>query len=154
MSALVHCIYSSVQTHPLSAAEITWLVQDSRVRNRKHSITGILLHVEDTFFQVLEGDSEIINELYGKILLDPRHKQITRIILEPIARRFFGDSLMNLATLSPVDLTGILQDSGPERRERLLDGLDEGRAKRLLRAFTDGRWRTHIDSAPRTAVRA
>ena len=154
MSALVHCIYTSVQRHPLNAAEIARLVQESRLNNKKRGITGILLHVEDTFFQVLEGESDIIESLYASILLDSRHKQITRIIFEPIAKRFFGDCLMTLATLTPSELTEILQDSGPERRERLLDGLDEGRAKRLLRAFTDGRWRTHVGSAPGAAVRA
>ena len=152
MSALVHCIYTSVQTHPLTSAEVAKLVQESRLHNKKNGITGILLHVEDTFFQVLEGESDVIESLYAKILEDTRHTRVTRIILEPIARRYFGDSLMNLAILSPAELTDLIQDHNPERRERLLDGLDEGRAKRLLRAFTDGRWRTHLGTGPAVHV--
>ena len=152
MSALVHCIYTSVQTRPLTSAEIARLVQQSRASNKENGITGILLHVEDTFFQVLEGDSEVVEALYGKILTDTRHTRITRIIFEPIARRFFGDCLMTLASLTPAELTDLIQDHDPERRERLLDGLDEGRAKRLLRAFTDGRWRTHVGTGPAVRV--
>ena len=154
MSVLVHCIYSSVQTHPLSAAEIAKLVQDSCIRNKQRGITGILLHVEDTFFQVLEGDSATIDELYDKILIDPRHKRITKIISEPIAKRFFDDISMTLASLTPQEFTALIQDDNPEGRERLLDGLDEGRAKRLLRAFNDGRWRAHVGTAPASVVRA
>ena len=153
MSALVHLIYTSVQTHPLTAAEVARLIQQSRLSNKKNGVTGILLHVEDTFFQVLEGPLEAVEALYAKILTDPRHERITRIIFEPIARRYFDGSLMSLAILSPAELTQLIQDENPERRERLLDGLDEGRAKRLLRAFTDGRWRTHIGSAPSATVR-
>ena len=154
MSALVHCIYTSVQTHPLSAAELAKLVHDSRLRNEENGITGILLHAGDTFFQVLEGPAEMVEQLYAKILVDPRHKRITRIIYEPIARRYFEDSKMTLATLSPQELAEMLQEKDSKQREHLLEGLDEGRAKRLLRAFTDGRWRTHIGTAPQAVVRA
>ncbi len=154
MSALVHCIYSSVQTRVLPPAELAALVEASRVSNAKQGITGILLHVEDTFFQVLEGPREAVDALYAKILADPRHKRITRIIQEPIARRYFADSKMELTTLSPEELTSLLQDEDPRRRRELLSGLDEGRAKRLLQAFTEGRWRSHGDPAPLSVVRA
>lgn len=154
MSSLVHCIYTSVQTHPMSEAEIARLIRDSRVSNERHGVTGILLHVKDTFFQVLEGNSDVVEALYAKILIDPRHTRITRIIFEPIARRYFGDSLMTLATLSPTELAAMIEEDNPEKREQLLTGLDEGRAKRLLRAFTDGRWRTHVGTAPSGAMRA
>ena len=154
MSALMHCIYTSVQTYPLSDADLAQLIQESRVRNQQNGITGILLHVKDTFFQVLEGPQEIIDRLYASILTDPRHTRVTRIIYEPISRRFFNDSLMHLATLSPAELAAMIEEDNPERREQMLAGLDEGRAKRLLRAFTDGRWRTHVGPTPTgTAVR-
>ena len=143
MSALVHCIYTSVQSHPLTMAELDQLIAHSRAENVSHSITGILLHVKDTFFQILEGPEDVIEALYAKILLDDRHFKVTRIIFEPIPRRFFGDSSMTLATLSPAELATMLEEDSPERRAGLLTGLDEGRAKRLLRAFTDGRWRQH-----------
>ena len=154
MSALVHCIYTSVQAYPLSDAQIAQLIRDSRVRNELHGITGILLHVKDTFFQVLEGPSEVVETLYAKILMDPRHTRITRIIFEPIPRRYFGDSLMTLATISPPELAALIVQDDPKTHEQLLAGLDEGRAKRLLRAFTDGRWRSHVGTAPSAVVRA
>ena len=95
----------------------------------------------------------MIEALYAKILLDPRHTRITRIIFEPIPRRYFGDSRMTLATISPRELTEMIQEDDPEKREQMLSGLDEGRAKRLLRAFTDGRWRTHVGAAPAGVIR-
>ncbi len=153
MSPLVHCVYTSVQTYPLSEAEITRLVEHSRVSNTRHGLTGILLHVKDTFFQILEGPQDVVEALYAKILLDDRHTRITQIIFEPIPRRYFGDTDMTLATLSPAELAAMIEEDNLERREQLLAGLDEGRAKRLLRAFTDGRWRKHVQQSA-TAVRA
>ncbi len=154
MSALVHCIYTSVQTHPLSEAEIARLVEHSRVSNTQSNITGILLHVKDTFFQILEGPQESVEGLYAKILMDKRHTHITRIIFETIPRRYFADTAMVLATLTPAELATLIEEDSPAHREQLLAGIDEGRAKRLLRAFTDGRWRSHMSPAVTLAVRA
>ncbi len=147
MPALVHCIYTSVQTSPMTGAEVASLVQHSRESNREHGITGLLLHVRDTFFQVLEGPPEVIDELYASILRDARHTRITRIIYEPIARRYFANSSMTLATLTPEELEDALEEHNPQRTAQLLSDLDEGRAKRLLRAFSEGRWRASLPSS-------
>ena len=146
MSGLVHCIYTSVQTQVLRPAEIEALVKHSRQSNRAHEITGVLLHVGATFFQVLEGPRAAVDELYKKILVDPRHTGVTRIIYESIARRYFGDSSMSLSTLTPQELASVLEEKDVARMEGLLAGLDEGRAKRLLRAFSEGRWRARLEN--------
>lgn len=144
MSTLVHCVYSSAQTRMMSKADIAELVQHSRSSNLRRGITGILLHVEGTFFQILEGPSEVLDELYAKILVDPRHTRITRVIFEPIPRRYFADSTMNLLTISPSELGEIVEGRHTNNRGWLLTGLDEGRSKRVLQAFVDGRWRAQM----------
>ena len=138
---LFHRTYTSVATRPLGVAEIANLVKHSRVSYASHNLTGILLYVGRTFFQVLEGEADAIEALYAKILVDPRHPRITRIIFDPIPRRCFEDSNMSLAVLSPELLSELIEDPNPAQTEQLLADLDEGRAKRLLRAFSDGRWR-------------
>ena len=147
---LFHCIYTSVEAHPLASGEVAQLVKHSQDSNAKHDLTGVLLHVGDTFFQVLEGGEEEIKSLYGKILKDPRHTQITRIIFESIPRRYFADSSMSLTTMSPAQLSSLLQSPDSNQKDVLLAGLDEGRAKKLLRAFSDGRWRAGTGSTPRS----
>ena len=130
-SSLVHCIYTSCEAHPLSPTEVEAILRHSR---------DSLIHVDGAFLQVLEGEPHLIDELYAKILMDPRHTRVTRIILEAIPRRFFGDSTMNLSTLPPEELAVLLDGRDAPKRDALLAGLDEGRAKKLLRAFSDGRW--------------
>ena len=145
MPDLVHCIYTSVATRPLDPEKMDALVRRSRDSNRASRITGVLLRVGETFFQVLEGPREEIDALYGRILEDPRHTRVTRIIYESIARRFFEDTSMSLATLSPEELSAALEEQSGERTETLLAGLDEGRAKRLIRAFSQGRWQGRLE---------
>lgn len=147
---LFHCIYTSVETHPLASEEVTQIIEHSRKSNVKHNLTGVLLHVGNTFFQVLEGSAEELSELYDKILKDPRHTQITRIIFEAIPRRYFAGSSMSLTTMSPAELSTLLDSPDDDAKNLLLAGLDEGRAKKLLRAFSDGRWRSCPVSASRS----
>ena len=146
MSDLVHCIYTSVEPAPLPPEEIDALLTHSRSSNSRRGITGILLHVGRTFFQVLEGPRDAVDELYAKILVDARHTRITRIIYEPIARRFFGEFSMNFASLSASELSEAIEEQDQAGVEAQLASLDERRAKRLLRAFSEGRWRARLET--------
>lgn len=51
--------------------------------------------------------------------------------------------------MSPDELAEVLDSHDPREVEALLSGLDEGRAKKLLRAFSDGRWRNAHTVIPR-----
>ena len=90
-----------------------------------------------------------MDSLYTKILVDPRHTRITRIIYEPIARRFFSDSSMSFAPLSGKDLATAIEENNAAGVEDQLTLLDEGRAKRLLRAFSQGSWRARLEAGSR-----
>ncbi len=141
MSSLVHCIYTSRQTRPMSSGDVDALLRHSHESNKRHGITGVLIYAGGWFMQVLEGASDRIDDLYAKILLDPRHTRITRIIQEAIPHRYFGEWTMALSHLSVKQLAEIIDSGDPDQREDLLASIDEGRAKKLLRAFTKGRWR-------------
>ncbi len=149
IAPLVHCIYTSRATRPMSAAEIDVLVEHSRAFNGRHGITGILLYVDGCFIQVLEGDSNSVQELYDRIVLDPRHTSVTRIILEAVPRRFFGEWTIGLANIGSLELAHILGFGNAREREALLASIEEGRAKKLLRAFSNGRWHPRLGAVPK-----
>ena len=73
MKKLRQVIYISQATRPLDAGEIHDLVRKAATNNKKLEITGALLFLEGSFVQVLEGDSEAIGELLGKLSRDSRH---------------------------------------------------------------------------------
>jgi len=140
-SSLVHLIYTSAHVQPLSQAEVDALIEQSRESNRRNGITGILFYVGGCFMQVVEGEPRAIGELYAKLLRDPRHTRVTLIIQEAIQHRFFGDWTMAMAAVGSAELATILDAGDASQRDHLLGSLDEGRAKKLLRAFSEGRWR-------------
>jgi hypothetical protein len=120
-------------------------LDECRRNNAAAGITGMLLYHKGSFFQVLEGERNVVEALYEKILEDNRHKRTTRIIFEPIKERAFGEWTMGCPILSAGQLSQIpgLNDFFV-RGDSYLE-LGEGRAKTLLEAFAlEGRWRASI----------
>src|SRR3569833_2082681 len=98
---LVHCIYCSASTElAFDRAELQALLDECRRNNAKSDITGILLYLNWSFFQVLEGDRNVVEALYEKIIADKRHKRVTKIIVEPLAKRDFAAWTMGCPALS------------------------------------------------------
>jgi len=107
-------------------------------------ITGILVYDGGAFLQVLEGDRDVVERTFASIAADRRHSRVTKIIQEPIAERAFGTWTMGYPRITRAELSTIpgLNDFFG-RGQSLLD-LEEGRAKLVLEAFKDGRWRQSI----------
>jgi hypothetical protein len=67
------------------------LLEQSRAVNRRHRITGYLLHHRGIFLQLLEGPRDAIQGLYERIASDPRHQDVSLIAEGAIGQRLFGD---------------------------------------------------------------
>lgn len=142
---LVHCIYCSAAADPgFGLEDLAGLLAASRRKNARLGITGILLFDEGVFFQVLEGERVVVEELYETIAADERHARVRKIILEPIEERNFGEWSMGLSDVGVAELRRIpgLNDFFTEGRSFM--DLEEGRAKSLLEAFREGLWRTTL----------
>ncbi len=142
--ALIHCIYVSAATHRMSETELTALLERARENNDQHGLTGMLLHTDGSFFQVLEGDPETVEKLYVRIAADPRHSQVTKVIQEPIAQRAFANWTMGFVAPSREQLGSLLGSNDFFGRASCYHAIDDGRAKRLLETFKDGGWRVRL----------
>ena len=143
-SGLIHLAYASVATRSLARDEVLAILAKARRTNDQLGVTGILLYVDDTFFQVLEGQPAAVTDLYDRIARDHRHTRILRLIQEPIAARAFPDWSMGYAAVSRADLETIPGLTDFFRSKTTLIDLQEGRARSLLEAFADGRWRARV----------
>ena len=144
---LTHIIYASIAASAFDAAELKALLQKIRVKNSERGITGMLLYTSGSFFQVLEGEDTTLADLFAKIAADPRHKNVTKIIQEPITRRDFSDWTMGYGEFDSKDLASIEGLGDCFQRGNFLVDLPPGRAKKLLTAFGEGRWRARVKSA-------
>ncbi|MFN3584733.1 BLUF domain-containing protein [Phenylobacterium sp.] len=60
-------------------------------RNAALGVTGALLACNGRFLQVLEGDKDAVRQVYGAILLDPRHTDVQLLDSRAIVSRQFAD---------------------------------------------------------------
>ncbi len=140
----MHLIYTSAATPEFQLPDLKTILQGAYSKNARRAVTGMLLYISGTFFQVLEGEEPALMELFTVISTDSRHTSLTRIIHEPIARRAFGDWTMGFAQIAPAELQTIDGFSDFFEQGDSLINLQPGRAKKLLTAFAQGRWRARL----------
>lgn len=58
-------------------------------RNNALNVTGVLVYVEGTFIEVLEGEKSDLDKIFSEIKIDERHDQITIMFHSPIEHRSF-----------------------------------------------------------------
>lgn len=150
---LIHCIYSSSATSRFHESDIPLLLERARAKNVRLGITGMLLFIEGSFFQVLEGDASAVDTLYATIGQDDRHDRVTQIIREPIARRSFAEWSMGFASVYRDEVSQLVGENDFFASASCLERIDAGRAKKLLVAFGAGRWRTEHTGVHRAHAR-
>ncbi len=153
MPTLMHLIYSSAATQTLSNESLAELLSKARRKNATLGVTGMLLHVDGSFLQVLEGEADALDTMFRTIAADPRHTQIVTIIREPIPRRAFSDWSMGHPQVTPEELAEIDGANDFFAGGACLTRLNQGRAKKLLGAFKEGRWRSRLTGGQTSARR-
>jgi len=71
------------------------LINKSEENNQDAGITGVLLATDTHFLQVLEGNFDEVNELFMRIVGDPRHDQVQLIAFDCIESRLYGGWAMH-----------------------------------------------------------
>jgi len=151
MQTLIQCIYASISTPSFLESQIPQLLEHARTNNARLDISGMLLYIDEGFFQVLEGPAESVDTLYAKICSDRRHSRVAQIIREPIAERKFPDWSMGFSSVSLPEVGDLTGENDFFTTASCLQNLGSGRAKKLLNAFREGRWRA--DRTGRFAMR-
>lgn len=142
-SQLIMLSYTSIASHLMSHEELINLLSQARANNSQRNITGMLLYMEGCFFQVLEGERDVLDALYLKIAKDKRHHHVMKLIEEPIEDRGFSDWRMGYQHVTREELahvTGLTDFLDQEHPG--FEGMHSERAKTLITAFRQGRWQT------------
>ena len=134
MKSLISLIYASRSTECFHEHEIPDLLQHVRIANAKQEITGMLLYICGAFLQVLEGQPEMVDAVFGRIRTDKRHTQLRLIAREPIPERAFEGWTMMHKTLDSVEAGELIGEMDYFISPEWLTLLDVSRAKKLLSA--------------------
>ena len=131
--------YHSRASDPVSYAEAANIAAEASRNNALNAIFSLLLLRDGRFFQMLEGDAVALDELYARLLRDPRHRDLVIVLNERIEAPAFHSFAMPLF--------------GEEDGDRLLARLGEEsvpeHATDLIRHYAVGS--ADWDSVPSTA---
>jgi FAD-dependent sensor of blue light len=110
---LVRLVYASRAADPIDDALIKAICETASSRNSGQGITGVLVtqQGQELFLQVLEGSRADVNSLYGSIVRDLRHRDVTLLLYEDIEQRRFSNWRMGMVDLKRLHLGTILRYS-------------------------------------------
>jgi hypothetical protein len=113
----------------------------------------MLLYIEGSFFQILEGAPQAVASIFSRIHSDGRHGQVTRIISEPIAQRDFEQWTMGYLGLRLFEAGRLTGENDFFADASCVHKLNCGRAQKLLNVFKGGSWRVDQTATRRIVSR-
>ncbi len=102
---MIRVVYVSTATKPMEIRDLEEMLEQARRKNKEKNITGILLYANGTFIQVLEGEDDVVKELYSVISKDERHKNCILIEEREIDENSFGSWSMGFKNIEDADIT-------------------------------------------------
>ena len=112
----IRLVYSSESVGGLAYGDFLTIMDRAARTNTAQSITGILCYGSGHFLQALEGDRSVVNALYHRIALDPRHDACELLSVEDITTRDFAEWSMRIVNWDDAGSAGqraaLLKNSG------------------------------------------
>ncbi|WP_159780688.1 BLUF domain-containing protein [Flavobacterium sp. 9AF] len=82
-------IYLSSATTKFTNEEINKILEKSKSNNQSKGITGLLLYSDGNILQIIEGKKQEIKDLFHKISLDSRHRNIIKVFEGKVSNRIY-----------------------------------------------------------------
>ncbi|GAB3227519.1 BLUF domain-containing protein [Spirosoma arcticum] len=141
-----HCIvYFSFSVNPFSQEDITTILEESRRNNAEHDITGVLLYMNGSIVQILEGQQKVIEDLLGRIKKDSRHKEVAQVFSRPIKARLFPDWSMGYETVTSRELANIKEIVNLYTDERIAIEAGENIVIKMIKLFYESNRRKQAE---------
>ena len=91
---LYELIYRSQAKAGIREEDLKNILETARSFNASENITGCLLFHDNQFLQLLEGEFNVLMELYERIKLDQRHSNVVLLHMRETAYRIYTDWTM------------------------------------------------------------
>ncbi|HEX5226716.1 MAG TPA: BLUF domain-containing protein [Bryobacteraceae bacterium] len=136
---MLSLVYISSARKLFSDEELKALLEQSREKNSRLEVTGMLLYKDGNFMQALEGPDRAVEELFRTIEQDSRHHGVLELMRNAVGTREFPSWSMGFRNLQDVRLRE-MPGYSPFMNEPLHSAgfeADPSRAQKLLRMFRE-----------------
>lgn len=111
---LIRLIYSSEVAVALTPSAVQEIVESARAANQRRHITGVLAFDRHSFLQVLEGEREVVSEVFCRIAKDTRHRRVQLLESMAVDERQFATWSMGFAAADAHGRDTFLRHSGDD----------------------------------------
>ncbi len=144
-------IYVSRAIQAMSLDELSKLLIQARASNQATGISGVLLHHDGLFLQLMEGESQAVETLLKKIMTDRRHEGVL-ILVDSLRKRprMFPDWKMGFYHFSSIERVvgpGLMENATLEM-DKATQLIDPDDPATTLMATVWKANRRHFDRAP------
>jgi hypothetical protein len=101
---MIQLTYTSLASANFGMSDIQEIMRKAEKFNGENEITGCLLLYNRRFIQILEGEKEIIENLYSKIKLDKKHSNVNLLGTNETSIRIFPKWVMAFKEISDSQL--------------------------------------------------
>jgi hypothetical protein len=110
------------------------ILADARTGNEARNVTGALVYVDGVFFQIIEGDKDVVHKLMASIASDSRHHSVKIFYEAEIDVRAFESWSMAYLSATAEQMSKWAGLPGTATVEQLLTDINRGpqRAPRIL----------------------
>jgi hypothetical protein len=139
-------LYVSSCSRSLAPDALDQILAASRSNNGLAGITGLLLHIDGGFLQILEGEERSARELYARIAADRRHWDARLLLDREVPARAFTGWSMGFARhrASDAETAGMFGVTSEAIRGRLSPG-----AGRIVAMMLETFYRVQRGDEPR-----
>ena len=103
--SLRRIVYTSHATEQFNKRNLLDLLHSSRGYNTIDNITGVLMHRDGVFLQIIEGESDVVDDLFRRLGNDKRHDNIKMIQDCSPDKRLFSSWAMGCADFDEPELS-------------------------------------------------
>lgn len=141
---MIRLIYTGSINAQQTPEQLTRLIEDSRNRNLRDGICGVMVLVGQDFLQVIEGKGEDVERYYRQVFSDKKRYNLTLLARQTIQVPIFdawslgfikGEPATN--PYQPTDQTLLqIEQINPKNQ-------NDQRTLSLIQEFIDGKWHHH-----------
>lgn len=104
----LYCLsYVSTESVHMGNDQLLAILDKAREKNTRLGITGLLMHRDDSFFQVIEGERDAVRTLFDTIRRDRRHRRVEIVTEGAITNREYSDWRMAFVELDGQDFSAM-----------------------------------------------
>ncbi|MEH6408540.1 MAG: BLUF domain-containing protein [Leeuwenhoekiella sp.] len=127
--------YVSYSAESLNQSNLTEIFEYTEDWNINHNISGFLVHNNRNFVQLLEGDEQEIKDLFSRISIDKRHRDIFVILEQELPQRAFdgyksgfliSDSRLHTELKEYLDYLKLLEDNKIDKTIGVIEEILKG----------------------------